>query len=969
MLNDLAAIYLAKNSITEQSIYLIKALSTIDKALEADPKCKIVEIRFNRALLLQKLFLFPTANQAWQEYLQIDGSSAWADEARSYLAQMDMPSLSDIWAKEHLKLDESAIKEGVNSPTVKTIIEKFPHLARLYAIDELLPSWADNFLSSNTVLAKQKLQIAYVIGYVLADLHKDNFVFDQVKLINKLENPANNQNNLNKLAEAYQLYHQGKLLIDRSETDKAKVPFNKAKIIFRLLDDWASLSLTNLQLARCDMQKVEYSKAFEKLTQVKKIAEEYKYPYLLARRLLITCQLYLNQFELTKALKFGRIALKRLTLLKADSDILINHLLFARIFEQLKDTDEVLSHNYEALKYSYLYSKDKQDNRKFYALFVMASNLKNLQHSEVAFYFSYESVILATSLKINTLQITGLLGLSSILLDINAEKKATDEIKKIENLLKEINDKAFSNRARIELSILKGKYQIKNNPKEAIALYTTTLDNLSKTSDKLYLAQIYFSRALAHLSLNQINEAELDLENSLLAFEKNRNQVSEQSFRISFFENPLSVYDKMVQLQISQNHLDRAFDYSEKARARVLLDLLEDKRTTFAANKKKKDILIYKTSQPFSLSQIQALLPENTTIVEYSIFPSQLLIWVIQRNHYNFIKVDIMAENLQSMINKFSEAINRNSPKEELKVFSNPIYQAVFAPIAKFLDENTTLVIVPDKSLYSLPFAALIELTNEKYLIENRVLCYSPSATIFIKCLQRQFELSQQNNNSVLVVGNPKFNDKDFSKLSSLKGAMQEAREIASIYSNSQLLLENEATRENFLKFIPNSNIIHFAGHAIANNESLLDSMLVLATNPELEETDNGAIYAHQIYGQQFLKTQLIVLAACQTAKGKHYSGEGVMSIARPFLASGIPSVIASLWNADDSATKKLFIEFHKNLLAGKDSAKALQLAQIALINDSNSIYHNPKLWSLFTLLGSSNKINFHLKGEKNAKK
>lgn len=650
LLNDLAAIYLAENTLTDQSIYLIKALSTIDKALKLDPSGKLIEIRFNRALSLQKLFLFPTARQAWQEYLQIDSSSAWADEARNYLAQMDIPSLTDIWAKERLKLDEIAIKEGENSPTVKTIIENFPHLARLYAIDELLPTWADNFLSGNTALAKQQLQIAYVIGFVLTDLHKDNFISDQVKLIYKLESNVNNQNNLNNLAEGHQLYHQGKLLIDRSETDKAKVPFNKAKTIFSNLNDLASLSLTSLQLARCDMQKVDYPKAFEKLSQVKKAAEEYKYPYLLARSSLIICQLYLNQVELTKALKFGRTALKKLTLLKADPDILINHLLFARIFEQLKDTDAVLSHNYEALKYSFLYSKDTPDITKFSLLFIVASRLQNLKYFKIAVYFSSECINLANILKIETLKVSALLTTIDIFLNIDTKQKVLEKIENTDRLLGQINDKAFLDKASIELNILKGKYHLKNNPKEAIALYTTTLENLTKTSDKLYLAQVYFSRALAHLSLDQINEAELDFENSLLAFEKNRNQVSEQSFRISFFENPLLVYDQMVQLQVSQNRLDKAFDYSEKARARVLLDLLEDKRTAFAGDKKKKDTLIYSTSQPFSLSQIQQLLPENTTIIEYSIFPSQLLIWVITRNQYNFIKINITAENLQSMI-------------------------------------------------------------------------------------------------------------------------------------------------------------------------------------------------------------------------------------------------------------------------------------------------------------------------------
>lgn len=132
-------------------------------------------------------------------------------------------------------------------------------------------------------------------------------------------------------------------------------------------------------------------------------------------------------------------------------------------------------------------------------------------------------------------------------------------------------------------------------------------------------------------------------------------------------------------------------------------------------------------------------------------------------------------------------------------------------------------------------------------------------------------------------------------------------------------------------------------------NEDLINIYKDLENSP-------GPIKLHRlgslIYGRQFKQTKLIVLAACRTAGGLRTHGEGMISFARLFLASGVPAVIASLWDADDSASLALFKVFHKERMAGHNSMEALRLAQLELLKSQSPMQNPVRMWALFQIIG-----------------
>jgi CHAT domain-containing protein len=95
----------------------------------------------------------------------------------------------------------------------------------------------------------------------------------------------------------------------------------------------------------------------------------------------------------------------------------------------------------------------------------------------------------------------------------------------------------------------------------------------------------------------------------------------------------------------------------------------------------------------------------------------------------------------------------------------------------------------------------------------------------------------------------------------------------------------------------------------------------------------------------------LVVLSACETARGKVYRAEGVIGFTRAFMFAGAPRVICSLWKVDDEATKTLMVKLYELWKPGKMStATALKRAQEYVANHEE--WNHPVYWAAWQLWG-----------------
>jgi CHAT domain-containing protein len=99
------------------------------------------------------------------------------------------------------------------------------------------------------------------------------------------------------------------------------------------------------------------------------------------------------------------------------------------------------------------------------------------------------------------------------------------------------------------------------------------------------------------------------------------------------------------------------------------------------------------------------------------------------------------------------------------------------------------------------------------------------------------------------------------------------------------------------------------------------------------------------------LNADLVVLSACETARGQLSRGEGVLGMSWAFFVAGCPSTIVSQWKVTDVSTAQLMAVFYRNLKAGKGKAESLRQAQLSLL--CSRPYQHPFYWSLFILIGN----------------
>ncbi len=253
------------------------------------------------------------------------------------------------------------------------------------------------------------------------------------------------------------------------------------------------------------------------------------------------------------------------------------------------------------------------------------------------------------------------------------------------------------------------------------------------------------------------------------------------------------------------------------------------------------------------------------------------------------------------------------------------------------------VVLVPDRSLYSLNFETLPDPEDsKKYVIERTVLEVAPSLNMLAG---RRPPAAPAD--SLLMIGNP---DQVIEEYPRLPFAGSEIEAISKAVS-----LEKETVIEGAYAY-PSAyrdakpaqySWIHFAAHAAANPTSPLDSALILSRGVAPQDT------AYQLSAREVmtvpLNASLVTLSACRSAGAKTYSGEGQVGLSWAFLRAGSRSVVAGLWDVTDHSTAALMTDFYDQLGHNAEPVMALRHAKLALLHGGKA-YQKPFYWGPFQL-------------------
>jgi CHAT domain-containing protein len=379
-----------------------------------------------------------------------------------------------------------------------------------------------------------------------------------------------------------------------------------------------------------------------------------------------------------------------------------------------------------------------------------------------------------------------------------------------------------------------------------------------------------------------------------------------------------------------------------------------------------------------SLMQVQQnMLKENQALLTYFMGDSSIYTFAINNKQAAFFKTKKDSTYEQNMDVVRTVIANKADDIDNFVASAYGMYHALIAPAEPLIREKD-LIVITDGLLGYLPFEVLLtspaegapsSFYNLPYLIKSYQITYAYSATLWhetLKPLQKKSptrylafapDFNQRNMSQPASPDPPSslaFADMGRGVLAKLEGTAYEVSAIDN-YFKGQFYEGATASEHVFKKNAPDYDIIHLATHAIIDDEHPMNSRLLFTMQPD--SLEDGDLYAWELYNMQ-LNAQMTVLSACNTGFGKLQRGEGVMSLGRAFAYAGCPSVIMSLWPAQDQATAEIMVHFYQGLSEGMTKDESLRKAKLKYLGTTHELFAHPFYWASFVVQGDPGPLN-----------
>ncbi|AUC83608.1 CHAT domain-containing protein [Lacinutrix sp. Bg11-31] len=557
-----------------------------------------------------------------------------------------------------------------------------------------------------------------------------------------------------------------------------------------------------------------------------------------------------------------------------------------------------------------------------------------------------------------------------------------------------------------EIGLLHTKF---NNPDKALENYNLALQQFSRNENPSTINQTSVLKILKNkaqiLNVLANNSESITIANQAIqtldilkpSFKNNTDKLFLMEEAFPVFESGLEASYNLYKKTKQDSLIDKAFFYAEKSKSVLLLEaIISTKATTFAnipkeiieqeqvlkskinntekqINQTKVDALQdslfqlkneyrelittietnYKNyydlkynSQVVSIPNFQKLLKPKDILLSYFYGNNAIYTIAITKNSKTIQQFKIDTDFNNEIITIYQML---NNPKSNLRVLNNKthnLYKKLVAPSLENIKQKN-IIIIADGLLNYIPFSGLnTNLDKTKYLVEDYAISYANSATLL-----KQLTEKKGVNNKVLAFA-PSFSN-TASSLLPLPNNETEATAILN-YFTGKSLINNQSTLENFNTESNKYGILHFATHAVLNDETPEYSYLAFQPN----KANNNLLYVSDLYNLN-LNSNLVTLSACESGIGSLKRGEGFLSLARGFYFSGAASISSTLWKINDASSLNIMDSFYKNLSKKETKNSALQKAQLAFLNTNrqNALVH-PYYWSGFVISGNTSVLN-----------
>jgi CHAT domain-containing protein/cytochrome c-type biogenesis protein CcmH/NrfG len=925
--NDLGAAYfeLWKTEPKKKLEDLAQSLEEFTKATELDSN--LLEALFNKSLALEEMGLRREAKESWLLYLQKDSSSPWADEARKHLKELesqqtlfkpDEQVLEDFLAAYHNHDDARAQKIHNETKGLLKSVTVPLQLSRRYLLAKQRGDDAD---------AKESIEAMTYIGNLEQAQNGDSFFFELAGFYAQVS-----ADKIAGLLQAKDILAGG-LRFAGDDLENTRSEFEKSSDLFAQLGDACEAAIAENWAVQLLPDVAKLSEGRQRVEAIIETAKGRNF------KLLAPAAYYwlgMSDYHQKRFSDSARNLKTALRLAESGENIFeIQHAqdALALNYSELGELQTALSYASKMLPDRALYYQSQ--NQSLRNLGTLADLTLKLKFFTTSMSVSQERLsavreISPASSPVNE-SLRHLVNAASAKKDFAGALRYAGESMQLAIKLSD-SPENIRTKAEIHLLLADVKSKSKNCP-EALTDYDEALElysRLPEITDSLY--RIHKGKLFCFQQLDRQQDFANELKIVLKLSETYRTTIREDNSRQAFFATEQDVFDVATADAIRHFDSRLAFEFVETSKARSLLDFVESEKSIAEVEKN-----FAAVAHPISLPEIQQRLPEQVQLVQYAVLPDRLAIWVISRTRFDFVEKQISAAELERKVNAHQSLIVGKGPASEIRQSAKELYELL---IPSDLAADKQLCFVPDKSLHQLAFATLVS-PSGKYLLQDYASFYAPSASVLVLATENA-RRTENRSESLLSVGNPDFDREENPNLPDLQAAEAEARTITADYPKSLALLGTEATREKFLRNFFNAEVVHFAGHFVANEQSPGNSKLLFA---------GGDLRAFELSAYKLPLAKLVVLSACETGFERYNKSEGAIGIARTLLALGAPVVVASQWKVDSEPTKDLMVAFHRNRKQKRmTSAESLRQAQLEVLNQDKT--SAPFYWAAFSLFG-----------------
>lgn len=348
-------------------------------------------------------------------------------------------------------------------------------------------------------------------------------------------------------------------------------------------------------------------------------------------------------------------------------------------------------------------------------------------------------------------------------------------------------------------------------------------------------------------------------------------------------------------------------------------------------------------SAPLFWSAISETIPKSVAIIEYICTRDGVFAFVARKDGLRVTRKLCDIRTVRHLSDRLSVQMQRCELRGSLAGLHEPsliascrrvlreLHDLMLEPVQKILrktpgDEARELVVVPHGPLHRLPFHAFCD-SNGTYLLEEYVVSYAPSATVWALCQQQP--RTQLRKATLIGI-----------RSDALPSIGEELETLIGLFPSATVLRDDAATIDTVRRKGGGQDLLHLACHGTFRTDNPLFSALQLA---------DGWLTAAELLSMD-LTGALVTLSACESGRSHITGGDELIGFSRAALAAGASSVVVSGWRVDDGTTARLMEAFYAGLLDGQSRARALRSAQLRILSDQP----HPWYWAAFSLSGQS---------------